>query len=77
MMPIKLLIKCAPNTALGWAAGTVVRTNRKSVVPPSEANSNGEFALVTHQARLIATVDPKRTHSKRRNTIFTRPDLLR
>ena len=77
MMPIKLLIKCAPNTALGCAAGTVLRTNRNSVVPPREANSNGEFALVTHNARLIATVDPKSTHSKRRNTVFTRSDLLR
>ena len=70
MMPIRAPIKWAPKTALGCAAGAVVNTNKNRVVPPKDANKSGEFALVTHKAKLIATVEPSNTQSKRRMSSF-------
>jgi hypothetical protein len=63
-------MRCAPNTALGCAAGAVVSTNKKSVVPPKEANSSGELALVIHKAKVIATDDPINTQIKRNIKVF-------
>jgi hypothetical protein len=67
MMPIRALIKWAPKTALGCAAGAVVITNKNRAVPPKDANISGDKTFVAHKAKLIATEEPSKTHNKRRN----------
>jgi len=75
-MPIRALIKWAPKTALGCAAGAVVITNKNRAVPPKDANISGDKTFVAHKAKLMATEDPSKTHNKRRIRIFKRPRLL-
>ena len=75
-MPIRALIKWAPKTALGCAAGAVVITNKNNAVPPKDANISGEKTFVAHKAKLMATEDPSKTHNKRRIRIFKRPRRL-
>ena len=75
-MPIRALIKWAPKTALGCAAGAVVITNKNNAVPPKDANISGEKTFVAHKAKLMATDEPSKTHNKRRIKIFKRLDLL-
>ena len=76
MIPIRALIRWAPKTALGCAAGAEVITNRNKAVPPKDANISGEKTFVAHKARLIATEAPSKTHNKRKSKIFKRPGLL-
>jgi hypothetical protein len=75
-MPIRALIKWAPKTALGCAAGSVVITNKNRAVPPKDANISGEKTFVAHKAKLMATDEPSKTHNKRRIRIFKRPRRL-
>jgi hypothetical protein len=75
-MPIRALIKWAPKTALGCAAGAVVITNKNNAVPPKDANISGEKTFVAHKAKLMATDEPSKTHNKRRIKIFKRPRRL-
>ena len=63
-------MRCAPNTALGCAAGAVVSANKKRVVPPKEASISGELAFVIHRAKVIATVEPIKTQIKRNIKVF-------
>ena len=76
MIPIRALIKWAPKTALGCAAGAEVNTNKNNAVPPKDANISGEKTFVAHKAKLMATEDPSKTHNKRRIRIFKRPRRL-
>ena len=69
-MPIKLLMRWAPNTARGCAAGAVVSANKNKVVPPSDANKSAEFAFVAQSAKPIATDEPISTQIKRNINIF-------
>jgi hypothetical protein len=76
MIPIRQLIKWAPKTALGCAAGAVVSANKNRVVPPKDASISGELLFVVHRAKLMATEEPSKTHNKRRSKIFTKPGHL-
>jgi len=70
-IPIKLLNRCPPKTARGWAAGVVDRPNKNNVVPPKEASNSGVVALVASSVRVIATPAPLDTQNKRSNKVFT------